>query len=162
MMRIVLGALSLLITSCAPQAAGPANQSVGNQAASVDRPPHIGLFDEPAALGSKFGGGGSGVADYKFAFNAKLTQYDHLGNPMAVLAQEVPSLESGSWKVLPDGRMETTYKLRSTSWHDGESLTVDDVVFTWQAIMNPNLTATDHEPEKYIETIDVLDSRTFT
>jgi peptide/nickel transport system substrate-binding protein len=36
------------------------------------------------------------------------------------------------------------------------------VIFTWKAIMNPNLTATDHEPEKYIDRIDVLDSHSFT
>src|SRR2546428_235254 len=37
-----------------------------------------------------------------------------------MLAEAVPTLENGLWKLLPDGRMETTWRLREgTRWHDG-------------------------------------------
>src|SRR5262249_39196518 len=121
---------------------------------------NIGLFDEPPALGSKFAGGGTGRADYNFLFAAKLVQHDHLGDPMPVLAAEAPSLEKGTWRLLDDQRMETIYALRKATWHDGSPFTADDVVFTYQAIVNPELPSEDREPEKYIESVEVIDAQT--
>jgi peptide/nickel transport system substrate-binding protein len=47
------------------------------------------------------------------------------------LAQEVPTLENGQWKVFPDGRMETTVRVRPTArWQDGTPVTSDDLIFT--------------------------------
>src|SRR5262245_34801231 len=44
-----------------------------------------------------------------------------------MLAEAVPSLDNGLWKLLPDGRMETTWRLReSARWHDGTPLTAED------------------------------------
>ncbi|HZT07132.1 MAG TPA: peptide ABC transporter substrate-binding protein [Chloroflexota bacterium] len=125
------------------------------------KPLNIGLFDEPPALGSKFSGGGTGRADYSFLFAAKLIQYDSHGSPMAVLATEPPSLEKGTWRLLDDQRMETTYTLRKATFQDGSPFTADDVAFTWRLIMNPDLPAEDHEPEKFIDSIEVLDPQTF-
>ncbi len=49
------------------------------------------------------------------------------------LAETVPSLANGLWQVSPDGRMETTWKLRrDATWHDGVPFTAQDVVFTDQ------------------------------
>jgi peptide/nickel transport system substrate-binding protein len=86
---------------------------------------------------------------------------DYRDAPTPVLAEEVPSLERGTWKVLDDGRMETTYRLRSSVvWHDGTPFTADDVVFTWRTIMNPEVVVGDRTPERFIDTIDALDPRT--
>src|SRR5207248_79483 len=83
------------LASCAPQANRPTAErarggEVGPNAsrAASTRPLNIGLFQEPAVMGGKFGGGGSGVADYNFLFAAKLVHYDHLGNPVPVLVEE--------------------------------------------------------------------------
>jgi peptide/nickel transport system substrate-binding protein len=47
------------------------------------------------------------------------------------LAEAVPSVENGLWKIFPDGRMETTWKIRSNAlWHDGTPVTSADVLFT--------------------------------
>ncbi len=47
------------------------------------------------------------------------------------LADAIPSLENGQWKLFPDGRMETTWRLRpGVRWHDGTPLTAEDLVFT--------------------------------
>lgn len=71
--------------------------------------------------------------------------------------EEVPSLERGRWKVLEDGRMETTFRLRKSAvWHDGTPFTAEDVVFTWRAIMSPALAATNRTPEGSIEAIEAL------
>src|SRR5947209_6257439 len=140
----ILAAIALL--GCTPQpgpsrtAPASGDETARALRATSTRPLNIGLIQEPVVMGGKFGGGGTGVADYNFLFAAKLVRYDQLGNPVAVLVEEVPSLQNGSWRVLDDGRMETTYRLRpSASWHDGSPLTTDDVTFTFAAIMNPEL-----------------------
>ena len=36
------------------------------------------------------------------------------------LAEAVPTLDNGLWKLFPDGRMETTWKIKSNArWQDG-------------------------------------------
>jgi ABC-type transport system substrate-binding protein len=163
-------AVALLVmglAACAPPDAGP-NSKPYNDAPLPDsrpsqasRPLAIALFAEPAVLGSKFAGGGTGVADYHFLFAAKLAHYDETGTPIPVLLQELPSLDRGTWKVFPDGTMETRYTLRSgLTWHDGNPLTAEDVRFTWTAVMDPTLPANDREPEKFITSLDVLDPLT--
>jgi ABC-type transport system substrate-binding protein len=65
--------------------------------------------------------------------NPGLTVIDDRGAFRPVLAEAAPTLENGLWKVSPDGRMETTWKIKSgAQWHDGTPLTADDLAFTIQ------------------------------
>lgn len=48
----------------------------------------------------------------KRAFNAALALVDGDGGPRPYLAEALPQLNTDSWKVTPDGRMETTYRLK--------------------------------------------------
>ena len=58
-------------------------------------------------------------------------RWDRFDEPYPVLAQAVPQLNTETWRVFPDSRMETTYKLRpGLTWHDGHPLTADDSAFT--------------------------------
>ena len=60
-----------------------------------------------------------------------LTHSSPEGSRHPRLAEAVPSIANGLWIVFPDGRMETTWKLRpSARWHDGTPLTSADVLFT--------------------------------
>lgn len=53
-------------------------------------------------------------------------------------AAELASLEAGTWKLLDDGTMEVTWKLRrGVRWHDGVELTAADVRFGWQVAADP-------------------------
>src|SRR5205823_2058069 len=45
-------------------------------------------------------------------FNAELDYSDERGNPQPYLAVALPKADTDSWKVLTDGRMETTYTLK--------------------------------------------------
>ena len=41
----------------------------------------------------------------------------------------MPSIDDGDWKLLPDGGMEVTWKLRpDVKWHDGTLLSAEDFV----------------------------------
>jgi ABC-type transport system substrate-binding protein len=63
-------------------------------------------------------------------FGAGLVDIDDRDDPYPVLAETVPQLNSASWQLFPDGRMETTYRLREgLVWHDGVPLTAEDMVF---------------------------------
>ncbi len=65
--------------------------------------------------------------------SAGLTIVDDRGIIRPQLAEAVPGIENGLWKVFPDGRMETTWRIRpGTRWHDGTPLTVEDLAFAVQ------------------------------
>lgn len=59
------------------------------------------------------------------------------------LVREVPTVENGDVQIAPDGKsMTVDVKLvPGLHWSDGEPLTADDVIFTWQAICDPALGA---------------------
>lgn len=159
---MVLGVTALVLASCAPQAPGTGPSAPAQQAASVPgKPLNMAMLVEPAALGSKFSTGRSGLGEYGAMFAAPLARRDYQGNPTPILAEEVPSIERGTWRVLGDGRMETTFRLRSSAvWHDGTPLTAEDVVFTWRAILNPELPAIERTPERSIDSMEAVDDRT--
>jgi peptide/nickel transport system substrate-binding protein len=87
-----------------------------------------------------FSGAGSILAQFNWIFHAGLTIYDEHGNLQPRLAQRVPSIEAGDWKVAPDGSMEVTWKLKpGLKWHDGAPLTAEDFVFGIQVARDPAL-----------------------
>ncbi|HEY3116891.1 MAG TPA: peptide ABC transporter substrate-binding protein [Chloroflexota bacterium] len=70
----------------------------------------------------------------------KLQNIDEKGQNYPELAEAIPSTTAGSWKINPDGTMETTWKLRpNIRWHDGEPVTADDLVFGYQAATAPGV-----------------------
>src|SRR5436309_1705432 len=63
-------------------------------------------------------------------FGASLVHLDRNEVPYGVLAESVPQLNTETWKLLPDGRMETVFRLRpNLTWHDGSPLTAQDFIF---------------------------------
>jgi peptide/nickel transport system substrate-binding protein len=68
-----------------------------------------------------------------------LTGLDLDGNAYPVLAAELPTVENGD-VVLDEenGTMDVTWKLRQDiQWSDGTPVTADDVVFTYNALTDP-------------------------
>jgi peptide/nickel transport system substrate-binding protein len=57
------------------------------------------------------------------------------GSFYAQLAKEVPSVQNGG--VSEDGLTLTVNLKEGILWEDGEEVTCDDVVFTWQTIVHP-------------------------
>ncbi len=135
-LQIVATLLALAITvfGCAPTPANPARSSqVGSGEVSAPATPSnrtlsIVLRVEP--IGMTEGAEDRGTI-HKALFTAPLGAWDAQGRPYPVLAETLPQLNTDSWKVFPDGRMETTYKLRQgLTWHDGTPITAEDVAFT--------------------------------
>ena len=99
----------------------------------------------------------------KVVFAATLGVWDQQGLPTPVLAEAAPQLNTDAWRLFPDGRMETTFRLRQgLTWHDGAPLTADDLAFTLRAMrarVDWGLASASSEL-KQIEDIQPLDPRT--
>jgi peptide/nickel transport system substrate-binding protein len=77
------------------------------------------------------------------------------------LAEAVPSVENGLWKVLPAGRMETTWRIKDGArWHDGTPFTADDLVFTARVIRDPAMADLSSSDFDLIEGVEAVDART--
>ncbi len=67
-----------------------------------------------------------------------LTVWNEKMEAVPVLAEVIPSPENGLARVLEDGRLEVTWKLRpGIRWHDGEPFDSRDVAFTVETINDP-------------------------
>ncbi len=72
--------------------------------------------------------------------NAGLAIVNEHGLLSPLLAESVPTIENGQWRVFPDGRMETTWKLKpNVQWHDGTPFTADDLIFTMDVMRDAEL-----------------------
>jgi peptide/nickel transport system substrate-binding protein len=70
--------------------------------------------------------------------NAYLTTYNQQDETNPWLVTQVPSLDDETWKVLDNGGMEVTWKLRpGIKWQDGTDLTSDDLVYSWDVQHDP-------------------------
>ena len=82
-----------------------------------------------------------------------VTDIDAHGNVFPELATELPTVDNGG--VTLDeaaGTMSVTWKMRQdVQWQDGQPVTADDVLFTWNAIHDP-------ETGSWIPGIDSIDS----
>src|SRR5947207_4882367 len=66
---------------------------------------------------------GSSSEGMKRLFTASLAYLDGNGAVNSYLAESLPTVDTDSWRVFADGRMETTYTLRpNLTWHDGHPL----------------------------------------
>jgi peptide/nickel transport system substrate-binding protein len=79
-----------------------------------------------------------------------------------VLAEELPSVKKGTWKIDPQKKtMITIYKLRpNLKWHDGKPYTSKDFEFGWQIAKHPEFPMPDRLVPEMISKIETPDDRT--
>lgn len=93
--------------------------------------------------------------------HAGLSVDDPQGTRRPQLAEAVPSLENGLWKLSLDGRMETTWRIREgVRWQDGTPFTSDDLVFTLKVSMDRELPILGDRAFEFIERVEAPDPRT--
>lgn len=94
-------------------------------------------------------------------FNAALDYVDARETSHPYLATELPRLDSETWLVMPDGRMETTHYLRPEAvWHNGTPLSAHDFAFAWRVYATRDLGHATLRPISEIEEVSVLDPAT--
>src|SRR5687767_1939674 len=88
---------------------------------------------------------------------------DHQGTLRPQLAEAIPSIENGQWKVHPDGRMETTWTLRTNArWHDGTPVSAHDLVFAATVFQDERVGIAREAALGAVERIEATDARTVT
>jgi peptide/nickel transport system substrate-binding protein len=151
----------LIVAACAPATPRPAQGDIGGAKSDQSKTLVLAVRGEPAALSGKEFIEGLGVANTKRLFNANLALIDDRENAAPYLAEALPQLDTDTWRVFPDGRMETTFRLRENlTWHDGTPLTADDFVFARRVYTTPELGVSRSSPEKQMDTVMAADSRT--
>ena len=154
-------ALALLLTTAAGCASQPTQGTVPErQPSNAPRTLVIASNTEVLSLLPKMLGPTNPTRTTRL-FNAALALTDPRGEPRPYLAEELPRLNTASWTLLPDGKMETTWRLRQAlTWHDGEPLDAEDFAFGWRVYANPGLGTFVPKPQDRIEEVLAADART--
>jgi peptide/nickel transport system substrate-binding protein len=154
--------IGLLVAGC----------TVGADRSPVESPPGTGqdaprapkrivtaIMGEPSVTVSEIAlNNPPGTTSVEQLVSAGLTGIDGQGNLLAQLAREVPSIENGLWRLHPDGRMETEWRLRpDAAWHDGTPVTADDVLFTGRAIQDKELRIPSDLMYEAIDSIEAIE-----
>jgi peptide/nickel transport system substrate-binding protein len=148
----------LLLAACAP--AAPQSTQQGGRS-DQSKTLVVAVRGEPAALSGKEFVEGLGVANAKRLFNANLALIDDQENASPYLAEVLPQLDTDTWRVFPDGRMETVFRLRENlTWHDGAPLTAEDFVFARRVYATPELGVSRSSPDKQMDSVTAPDART--
>ncbi len=72
------------------------------------------------------------AAEVKPIFHDALARRNERGQVQPVLATDLPSVDRGTWRVLPDGGMVMTWTLKpNITWQDGTPFTSADLAFTY-------------------------------
>ncbi len=160
-----LGVAFVVLAGCAPPAAAPARErtsgeSTGQAAPTQARTLTVAVRYEANDLGANTVGRRPSPA-IKRLFNAGLTLIDGKGQVQPYLAATLPQLNTTSWRVTSDGRMETTYTLKpNLAWQDGQPLTAEDFVFGFRAYTTQGLGIFTSEPVDRLDEVVAPDPRT--
>jgi peptide/nickel transport system substrate-binding protein len=159
--------LVVVLAGCAaPPAARPPAEVGSGGAAAVQAPSGpkritVAVLMDPPQLISKFERLLPGASDVEVMVTSGFAIPDDRGVLQPILAEAVPTVENGLWVLSPDGRMETTWKLRrNLRWHDGTPFTAEDVVFTGRLGRDPDLVTFRHPGFELVESIDATDPNT--
>jgi peptide/nickel transport system substrate-binding protein len=161
----------LLAVGCAPQAPGTGQGRAGEAGAPVPSAPKritAAMMGNPPLIYERIIGGGSGgrvpgLDALETLVNMGLTIKDDKGVLAAIIAEAVPSLDNGMWRIFPDGRTETTWKIKpGVAWHDGTPFTSADLLFLTRVEQDPALPVERQAAYAVIDGIDAPDTQTVT
>lgn len=167
----LIGLAIAVAAACAP--AQPRGETAGGEAAvrQVTGPKKIvaAIRSAPASLSKQktnppgLVGSVPGLDALEELVHAGLTHSSPDGAWLPVLAEQTPSVENGLWRVFPDGRMETTWKIRPNArWHDGAPVTTEDLLFTTMVEQDPEVGIPRNAAYDQIESIQAIDAATIT
>jgi peptide/nickel transport system substrate-binding protein len=89
---------------------------------------------------------------------SRFVKYDDQLQLVPDLIESIPTLENGG---ISADFLTYTYSLRSDArWHDGTPVTSEDVKFTFDVIMDPDINAESREGWDAVESVETPDTRT--
>src|SRR5438874_13120706 len=120
----LLSAFLITLAACAP----PSPEDRAASAATVSPEPRdpkvmvASIFGVPPSLDFRFvvSSNNAGYVELSGLYSSKLTVYNDEGVLIPQLADNIPTLDNGLWRTLPDNTMETRLTIRpGVLWHDG-------------------------------------------
>src|SRR5687767_8582159 len=153
-----------LVTGCASTAAPAARGDQSAVPARTTTPKRItaAIKFDPPTLVTKLNpatvAGVDQIEDLVHAGLAIIAEHDTL-RPQ--LAEAVPTVENGLWKVNPDGTMETTWRIKPNGrWQDGTPFTSDDLVFTTTVVSDAAIAVLRDRAYTLISAVEATDPQT--
>jgi peptide/nickel transport system substrate-binding protein len=157
----------VLLLACAPPSRPTAATEEAPVRVSTPKRMVAAIRGNPPTLSATISGASGrgkvpGVPQVETLVHAGLGVLDDKGERRPQLAEALPSVERGTWRVSPDGRMETSWTLRDgVLWHDGTPFTSDDLLFTATVLTDKAMTVFRERAYDAIESVEAPDPRTF-
>jgi peptide/nickel transport system substrate-binding protein len=90
-----------------------------------------------------------------------MIEEDGEGNWVPILVEEIPTVENGLWQVNDDGSMTITWNFKKgLLWSDGEEITAEDVLFTFNLSKDENVPFPYLNEERKVATMSAPDPYT--
>jgi peptide/nickel transport system substrate-binding protein len=164
-------ALAVVLAACANPAQAPTTSTGAAPTSAPARPATpkrivIAIQGEPFTLSGQVNtaAGSStvrGIDELEQMVHAGMATADNLGGLKPQLAEAVPTVENGQWKVQADGRMETTWRIRQQArWHDGMPVTARDFVFALNVARDREMASFRNRAFDNVEGVEAPDDRT--
>ncbi len=163
---MLLGVATVVaIAACGPAPAREAPSSTSASAPIATAPKRLvaAVMSDLPVLYAKVHttGGTPGLDAMGDIVGAGMVRADGDVNILPQLAAAVPSVDNGLWKLMPDGTMEVTWRIREgTQWHDGTPFTADDLVFTATVVRDRELPTFRDTSFQYLDRVEAVDART--
>lgn len=164
-LAIVSLAMALFAAACAPPQAGSGGPAGAPAASAAPKRVVTAIRGVvkfvPTSLNAGGGGRIDGNTEINGLANAGLSTTaapDSHYEPQ--LAEALPSVDNGLWRVLADGKMETTWKIRQgAAWHDGAPITGADFVFTSILAQDRDMPWLPDREYRFIDKVEALDGQ---
>src|SRR5581483_1056305 len=156
----------LLLGACA-RSATPAPSGSAGRPNEAKKQIVAGIFSSPAGMHQELtnpqGTSGSvpGLGELYAMMDGALSYVDEGFERHPWLADSVPTVDNGLWKVFPDGSMETTWRIKpDVAWHDGAPVTSDDLQFTIDVYRDRDVGVVPIRGLSLVDAIELPDART--
>lgn len=173
---LVFGLVTLMfvasVVGCAPPPATPAGEepvsgeptaeeSVAEQPVAAETSITMLIPEDPVALNGIVTDTGYEQLIGELVL-LSVSEVDPNGNVYPEIATEIPTLENGGVEFDEENwTMNVTWKIRDDIyWSDGEQLTADDIIFTWDAFADPDRGAWT-DGQDYTDSVEKIDDFTF-
>lgn len=156
---VALASLLLVATACTPTTPGGASPTATGAQVTRGQGGTLRLlwWQAPDILNAHLA---TGTKDYDAARLTlePLASYGPDGKPVPVLVTEIPTKENNG--ITGNGKAITWKLKQGVKWHDGTEFTADDVVFTYQFMVDEKTAAVTSEQAQGIEKVEAKDKNT--
>ncbi|PSR16814.1 peptide ABC transporter substrate-binding protein [filamentous cyanobacterium CCP3] len=151
------GLCLLLFTGCRSAQSPPLAETETDTAAIADDTLRLLYWQAPTILNPHFSSGFKDAEASRITLEP-LASFDADGNMVLFLAAEEPSLDNGG--VAADGTAVTWKLKEGITWSDGTPFTAEDVAFTYEFIVNPEVATVNAGTYELIESVEAVDDTT--